>query len=123
VQEARRSVDDRRAAFQKDWTRLRLPEEHEPLLHKTSVWLAELPRAARTLVLAQRFPRIANKLASLWPTPVQCERYMGDLLLVRRGDVIRRGFSPQIVRELAALSSFYSLLHPPQAEVIQRTHK
>ena len=89
VQEANQAVEDKRPAFQKDWTRLRLPQLPEPLLHTTSAWLAELPREVRTLVLAQQFPRIVNKLARLWRNPVQFEHYISDLLLVRRGDSIR----------------------------------
>ena len=119
VREANEAVEDKRPAFQKDWTRMRLPERPGPLLHTTSAWLAELPREVRALMLAQRFPRIANKLARLWRNPVQFERYISDLLLVRRGDSIRQGFPPEVARELAALSYYFSALYLAKAAVVE----
>jgi hypothetical protein len=119
VQEANQAVADKRPAFQKNWTRVRQPELPEPLLHTTSAWLAELPREVRTLMLAQRFPRIANKLARLWRNPVQFERYISELLLVRRGDSIRQGFPPEVARELVALSYYFSALYLEKAAVVE----
>jgi hypothetical protein len=119
LQEAIEAMKDKRPAFQQNWTRLRLPAPPEPLLSTTSAWLAELPREVRILVLAQRYARIANKLARLWRNPVQFQDYISDLLLVRRGDSIRQGFTPQVARELAALGSYYEALYPAKADVLE----
>jgi len=119
LQEAIEAMKDKRPAFEKNWTRLRLPALPEPLLSTTSAWLAELPREVRPLVLAQRYARIVNKLAHLWRIPVQFQDYLTDLLLVRRGDSIRQGFPPPVARELAALGAYYDALHRAKADVLQ----
>jgi hypothetical protein len=119
VQEANEAAKDKRPAFQKNWTRMQLPRGPERLLSATSAWLAELPREVRTLTLAQRYARIANKLARLSRTPVQFQDYLNDLLVVRRGDSIRQGFPPQVTRELTALSYYYDALHPAKGDALE----
>jgi hypothetical protein len=64
-------------------------------------WLAALPREARPNSLARQFPRIANRLAEIWKRPLQCERYIDDLMIDLRGG--RQGFPPAVAAEIAAL--------------------
>jgi hypothetical protein len=119
VQEASRSLEDKRPVYAKDWKLMRQPAPIEPLLDTTRAWLAALPVQIQTWALAQRFPRIANRLASLWRTPVQCENYLTELLLVRRRDCVRQGFPPQVARELAALSVHHAAIQPSASDVLE----
>ncbi|HYD60098.1 MAG TPA: hypothetical protein VEC35_07070 [Noviherbaspirillum sp.] len=64
-------------------------------------WLAALPREVRPNSLARQFPRIANRLAEIWKRPLQCERYIDDLMIDLRGG--RQGFPPAVAAEIAAL--------------------
>jgi hypothetical protein len=47
-------------------------------------WMSESPDNVRPLHLAERFPRIANRICALWKHPVRCSHYMAELLIVRR---------------------------------------
>ena len=118
VHEARKALHDHRPVYRKNWARDRLPGAPEVLLDATRAWLLELPAAVRPVELANRFPRIANKLAKLWSLPPQWEHTMSELLIVRRGDTIRQGFPAPVARELAALSTFHAALFPAAANVL-----
>jgi len=117
--EARKALDDHRPAYKKNWDRDRLPEAPVVLLDATRAWLLELPETVRPVDLVKRYPRIANELAKRWQRTAQCERYLADLLIVRRGDSIRQGFPAPVAREITALSSFYAALHPAPASAWQ----
>ena len=64
-------------------------------------WLAALPKEVRPNSLAKQFPRIANRLAEIWKRPLQCERYIDDLMIDLRGG--RQGFPPSVAAEIATL--------------------
>jgi hypothetical protein len=81
----------------------------------TVAWLAALPEHARPATLARRYPRIANRLCSLWRLVSRCEDYLDDLMFDRRGG--RQGFPRDVARDVAALHVYYSTLHP-----VQRSH-
>jgi hypothetical protein len=87
----------------KDWTALRAPnqEDARELGPSAFNWLAVLPVAARPKALAQRYPRIVNRLAAIWKHPLQCERYLNELMLDKRGS--RKGFPLDVASEIATL--------------------
>lgn len=64
-------------------------------------WLAGLPRDVRPHALGRRYPRIVNRLAEIWQRPVQCERFLDELLLDKRGG--RAGFPPEVASDIATL--------------------
>lgn len=68
-------------------------------------WLAGLPEAVRPRQLAARYPRIANRISTLWRRPVQMDKYFEDLLIDQRGD--RQGFPLAVASELNALKEYY----------------
>ena len=86
------------------------PDVNPALLDATVAWIAELPYTVRPTELAQRFPRIANSIAELWPRVDRCEQYLDALLVDQRGD--RKGFPMSVALEIASLRSYYTELHP-----------
>jgi hypothetical protein len=113
VADVRREIDGQR---QPVIVRKPLPAraEQDPpvLLDATSLWIAGLPAQVRPLALARKFPRIANSIGELWRRVARCEEYLDTLVVDLRGD--RSGFPPEVARELTALRSYYSELHPHQ---------
>ena len=91
------------------------PDVNPVLLGATAAWMNELPYTVRPTELAQRFPRIANSIAELWPRVGRCEQYLDSLLVDQRGD--RKGFPMAIALEIASLRSYYTELHPPAQSV------
>jgi hypothetical protein len=67
--------------------------------------LASIEEPARPKELAAAFPRIVNRIASLWGTPRQMNRYFDELLTDKRGN--RKGFSLGILMELTTLKDHY----------------
>lgn len=71
----------------------------------TFKWLATLPKEVRPNALALKYPRIANRIAEIWNRPVQCERYLDDLLMDLRGD--RQGFPQDVAANIASLKGHF----------------
>jgi hypothetical protein len=67
--------------------------------------LASIEERARPRDLAAAFPRIVNRMASLWRTPRLMHRYFDQLLTDKRG--VRKGFSLDILMELTTLKDYY----------------
>lgn len=67
-------------------------------------WLASLPVAEQPSTLCERYPRIANRLALVWPDMELTDRYVESLVIDRRGG--RQGFAPAIMAELIRLRAF-----------------
>ena len=86
---ALRSIDDRPVVVLNDEAR---------------EWLAQLPRNVRPNLLMLKYPRIVNRVASLWSRPVQCEKYLDELLFDTR-DGTRQGFPAAIAFELSYLKT------------------
>lgn len=87
-----------------DWSKSRRNfdgQSAQELAADTFKWLAAMPREARPNTLAREYPRIANRLAEIWNRPLQCERYIDDLMMDLRG--ARQGFPPPVAAEIAAL--------------------
>jgi hypothetical protein len=74
--------------------------------------LASIEESTRPKELAAAFPRIVNRMASLWKSPRQMDRYFDDLLTDTRGN--RQGFSLGILMELTTLKDYYlTSVFPP----------
>lgn len=101
--------DDRMSMFH------RVPEENNVLLNTTLTWMAGLPKDVRPMMLSRRFPRIANSIAESWRRVARCEEYFDTLVVDSRGN--RKGFPPEVARELIRLRGFYSTLHPDNGSV------
>lgn len=95
-------------AAQIDPTKLRHPLEKDDLELNAAAeaWLASLPEADRPKELALRFPRIVNRIARMWKSPLQMDRYFEDLLTDTRGT--RRGFSLGVLTDLSSLKDYYN---------------
>jgi len=86
-----------------DWVRLRAPERHrdQTLSPGALEWLERLPDGFCPETLAERFPRIVNRFAMLWPDPGLTENYLDELLMPKRPD--RQGFPAEVTFELQSL--------------------
>jgi hypothetical protein len=67
----------------------------------TTGCLLALPPSLCANALCERFPRIANGLASVWHDPVRRQAMLAELLEDRRGK--RAGFPPKVRAEIEAL--------------------
>jgi hypothetical protein len=88
----------------------RTQQNDNVLLDTTLTWMARLPKDLRPMVLATRYPRIANNIADIWRRVARCEEYLDTLVVDRRGN--RAGFPPDVARELNNLRGLYTELHP-----------
>lgn len=113
---AKISIEEARAALQNDgmpgrvlpqiatrWETRRKPQHAavQDLATHTFKWLATLPKESRPTALSMKFPRIANRLAEVWKRPLQCERYLDELMIDRRGG--RQGFPSDVAADIARL--------------------
>jgi len=87
--------------------KLRHPLDKDDLELNASAraWLVSIEASERPMKLAAAFPRIVNRLAKLWKTPLQMDRYFEDLLTDHRGN--RQGFPLGVLMELSALKDYY----------------
>jgi len=102
------------AAVQVDYSKRRHDPERDDLeLSEAGLtWLASVDQSARPIRLAASFPRIVNRMAKLWKTPREMERYFEELLADTRGN--RTGFALNILMELSTLKDFYKAkVYPP----------
>jgi len=77
--------------------------------------LTSIEESARPKELAAAFPGIVNRMASLWRTPRQMNRYFEQLLTDSRGGV-HKGFSLGILMELTTLKDYYQTKVFPPAQ-------
>jgi hypothetical protein len=82
---------------------------NEPL-PATIRWVAKLPDEVRPIELLKTFPRIANVLARVWTHPAECQGYMEDLMVDRRGN--RSGFPVEVLENLLTLRDYYLGRYP-----------
>jgi hypothetical protein len=68
-------------------------------------WLQSLPRDVRPSNLANRYPRICNRMAERWKYPDLMMTYFDDLLMDRRGG--RQGLPLTIAIEISALKEHH----------------
>jgi hypothetical protein len=90
--------------------RARTQPNDNVLLNTTVTWLARLPNDVRPMVLAGRYPRIANNISNIWRRVARCEEYLDALVVDGRGN--RKGFPPDVAQELNNLRGYYAELHP-----------
>jgi len=97
-------------ASEPDWRSQREPAgtEETDLLDRTFKWLATLPPELRPIVTGQRHPHVVNRLGDLWPN-CECTRLYFQSLLIDRRE--RRGFPPEVRKELEALQHHYFVHH------------
>ena len=112
VEFQRRSIGDPLRSIERSWPwmRARTQPNDNDLKNTTVSWLARLPKDVRPMVLAGRFPRIANNIADIWRRVARCEEYLDALVVDQRGN--RKGFPPDVAQELNNLRGFYAELHP-----------
>lgn len=99
-----------REATADDWTARRSATVNEPLAPAAAEWMATLPGEVCPRDLAERYPRIVNRIHALWSEPAPCARYLGDLFISRRGN--RQGFPLAIAKEIGALTLYQAKLFP-----------
>ena len=94
------------APWAQDWQRVRRPEvaRDYALTGTTRRWLQRLPARRRPYRLCTAFPRVANRIAWLWPDEAMSAQVLEDLLIDRRGG--RSGFPHWVTRELRRLQEF-----------------
>lgn len=95
-----------------DWASRRKAQPINVLLPTTMRWLEALPEVIRPTALAQKFPRIANRLAAAWPNPHESATCLHSLLVDERGG--RRGFPGDVVADLGDLREYLTQLYPVQ---------
>jgi hypothetical protein len=90
-----------------DWARVRAPERHRDreLSDKAQRWLDRLPAEAVPHTLAERFPRVVNRLAAMWKDVGLIEEALYELQHDTRGT--RQGFPAAVMRELRALQELH----------------
>jgi len=98
---------DQPPAGEQDFLRRRKGVPLDRLLPRTSEWMATLHPTFQPHELARQFPRIVNAMAAAWPEPATGEAYFDELLVDRRGGQ-RKGFPPEVLRELKELRRYYA---------------
>lgn len=80
----------------------RSQHDWETRLTDTAVaWRDALPEDIRPHHLAERFPRIANRLALIWADPAGTAAFLDELLIDKRGG--RQGFPAPVADDLRRL--------------------
>lgn len=89
-----------------DWHRVRRPElsRDSALTGTTRRWLQRLPARRRPYRLCTAYPRVANRIAWVWPDENMAAQVLDDLLFDHRGG--RSGFPHWVTRELRRLQEF-----------------
>lgn len=111
LQDAKAALDHSATAAQtppvENWRFLRGANSpnNQDLTEQAWQWLDRLPVEVQPGGLVQQFPRNTNKLAELWTRPLYCEKYLNALVLDQRGS--RKGFTPDLVKELAVLQTHF----------------
>lgn len=122
IDDARRALDEIDLPFEprptaaRAWHRVPSRPEDVRLLPETAKWLGELPAHVRPGKCAQYYPRIANRMCKLWPSPLFLKDYLQDLVLDKRGG--RQGFPHGITHELEAFRHYYETLHPSRTNCV-----
>jgi hypothetical protein len=77
--------------------------------------LDKLPEDIRPKVTVEKFPRIVNKLGTLWKRPDEFVTYLDELLVDKRGK--RKGFPLSVALELASVKDHYEMkVHPERSK-------
>jgi hypothetical protein len=77
--------------------------------------LDKLPEDIRPNLTAEKFPRVVNKLGTLWKRPDEFVEYLDELLVDKRGK--RKGFPLSVALELASVKDHYEMkVHPERSK-------
>lgn len=110
VAEAKAALDEEQEALApaEDWASKRDPQlaYDQKLQPSTIAWVLGLPEEVRPLRLARNFPRVTNKIASVWKQPSACDKVLDDLLIDHRGT--RQGFPQEVALEIGVLKTYYT---------------
>ena len=89
-------------------------------LPRTLRWVESLPSGVKPTALLRQYARIANEFAATWDDSSALNRYINSLFGNDRGT--RKGFPPDILRELLALREYHNMLDAdnPSAWTIHR---
>jgi len=98
-----------------DFSQKRVQEEDDRELNAAGkALLVSLPELEKPKKLAEAFPRIVNRMAALWKTAAEMNRYFEDLLTDTRGG--RQGFPLGVLMELTSLKDYYQTKVAPTAK-------
>jgi len=86
------------------WAFLRKSNPANIVLPRTRKWLDSLPPDVRPTALAEQFPRIVNLIAMDWSNLRAAQKLLDGYVIDQRGG--RKGFPPQIAKELKALRHY-----------------
>ena len=86
-----------------DWVRHRAPRRlrDDELSADAQKWLERLPEDFHAEALAERFPRLINRLALLWRDPGLTEHFLAELVQPTRPG--RQGVALEVMVELQSL--------------------
>ena len=95
------------AAAQQDFSKVRhAPDKTDfQLTLEGHALLASIAAEARPTQLAEKFPRIVNRMATLWKSKPEMDSYFEELLTDTRGN--RKGFPLGVLMELTTLKDYY----------------
>jgi hypothetical protein len=77
-----------------------------------------LPTADALCALEGNYPRIINKLQTLWPNE-SCDKYLDSLIIDDRGG--RQGFNPSAMSEILFLKEIMHIYHPTKQDIWDST--
>ena len=102
---------------QLDFAEKRAAQENDRELNAAAkALLVSIPEGEKPKKLAEAYPRIVNRMAALWRTPQEMNRYFEDLLTDTRGG--RQGFPLGVLMELTSLKEYYqSKVAPTKGDV------
>jgi hypothetical protein len=108
-------VDPKAAVAGPTFLREPYSEEDLRLSRESEAFLSSLNESVRPQQLAERFPRIVNKLTTLWRRPMQLDEYFDELIIDKRGN--RQGFPLSILMELTNLKEHFETAFPVRSNV------
>ena len=73
-------------------------------------WLEKLPEDVRPRTLEEQFPRILNRISSLWKHPDELMEYLNELLVDTRGG--RAGFPMAVATEIVNIKDYFESNDP-----------
>src|SRR6202022_2035021 len=82
-------------------------------LPRTLNWVEDLPSSVKPTALLRQYARIANVFAATWNDPKALNSYMKCLLRDDRGN--RKGFPPDVLREILALRECHATVYEPRS--------
>jgi len=93
------------------WARAPQNPENDVLKEFTIDWILRLPEDVRPHSIAQKYPRVANALASEWERPDQFNKLMNSYTFDDR-DPPRQGFPFDVAFELASVRDHFYKINP-----------